>query len=92
MPELGLVTGHGFTRGIGVTGDTGAGAVWDITTPRHTATHTRGVAGFHRYVHLFGVLHCPYNFHQFFSFLFEFERCVTSVTRLEDWHATTKSK
>jgi hypothetical protein len=52
---VGLVTGCGWTRGIGVTGVTGAGTVLIFCTFGHTATCTCGVAGFHRYSHLYSV-------------------------------------
>src|ERR1700677_3718004 len=55
MTPLGLVTGCGWTRGIHVTGVTGTGMVLIFRTFGHTATHTCGVAGFHRYVHLYSV-------------------------------------
>jgi hypothetical protein len=32
-----------------VTGSAGMGMVLDFDTPQHTVTHTRGIAGTHRY-------------------------------------------
>ena len=42
---------HGYnnTRSDRVTGSMGTGTVLDFDTPRHTVTHTSGIAGTHRY-------------------------------------------
>lgn len=69
--------GYGKTRGFSKTGSAGTGTVFDFGNPRHTVTHTRGIAGMYGYYyHRVRVIFWCFKSHFSSHFLIVFQ-CVT---------------